>query len=73
MTKSEVWEMPPSGLLPPKKAAVYLAVSVRALEEWRRKGAGPEFIRAGRGIRYRLADLDAWIAQQKKLAQIRAA
>lgn len=65
--------IPASGLLPPKQAARLLSVSIRTLEEWRKKGYGPEFIRAGRSIRYRLADVEAWIERQKKIAQIRAA
>ena len=46
--------------LRPKAAAAHLGVSVRCLEEWRRKGVGPKWQRGwGRAILYRLADLDA--------------
>lgn len=42
-------------------AAPYIAHSVAALRQWRRLGKGPAFIRAGRSIRYRIQDLDAWL------------
>jgi predicted DNA-binding transcriptional regulator AlpA len=43
-------------------AARYVGVSPAALRFWRAKGRGPLFFRAGdRLIRYRRADLDAWI------------
>jgi excisionase family DNA binding protein len=60
--------IPASGLMPPKIAAQYLGYSVRALEEWRRKGTGPEFLRVRRSIRYRRADVDAWLERQKRSA-----
>lgn len=60
--------IPASGLMPPKIAAQYLGYSVRALEEWRRKGTGPRFIRTGRGIRYRLAEVEAWLERQSRAA-----
>lgn len=52
--------IPESGLMPPKTAAVYLGVSVRCLEDWRRKGYGPAFIHLGRHVRYRRSDVDDW-------------
>ncbi|TVR44925.1 MAG: DNA-binding protein [Planctomycetota bacterium] len=29
---------------------------------WRNRGQGPRFIRLGRAVRYRLADIEAWLA-----------
>jgi hypothetical protein len=48
-------------LLTEKVAARLLAVSNRTLQTWRCKGIGPAFVRAGRAVRYRQTDLDAWI------------
>ena len=44
------------------EAALYLGCSPAALRAWRRSGSGPQFFRAGRLIRYRVQDLDKWIA-----------
>lgn len=46
----------------PIQAAKYLGISEGALRLWRAEGKGPRFFRAGdKLIRYRRADLDAWI------------
>ena len=42
-------------------AAHYIGYSPAALRVWRRENRGPSFIRAGRSIRYRVADLEAWM------------
>ena len=60
----------PPKLLKACDAAAYLAVSVATLRSWRltrRRGSttGPVFIRFGRAIRYRVADLDAWVEQHR--------
>lgn len=49
------------GLLTEPQAADFLNLSVRTLQAWRIKLAGPDFVRAGRAIRYRRSDLVAWI------------
>ena len=54
-----------SSLLDTRAAAEYLALSPRTLEKWRSVGTGPAFCRLGggvRGVRYRVADLDAFVA-----------
>lgn len=51
--------------LTPKEASRYLGISEAALRLWRGAGAGPAYFRAGeRLIRYRRADLDAWIERR---------
>ncbi len=46
----------------PPKAARYLGVSDAVLRLWRAQGKGPRYYKAGEKlIRYRRADLDAWI------------
>jgi excisionase family DNA binding protein len=49
-------------LLSQRQAAEYLCLSERTLERWRVQGSGPRFVRCGRCVRYREADLEAWIA-----------
>jgi Helix-turn-helix domain len=51
-------------LLTEVQAADYLKLSMRTLQAWRVKGTGPQFVRAGRAIRYRRQDLLVWIKNQ---------
>ena len=44
-------------LLTEKEAAQFLGVSVRTLQNWRRKGIGPKWYKVGRLVRYARADL----------------
>ncbi|WP_246661613.1 helix-turn-helix domain-containing protein [Tardiphaga sp. vice304] len=48
-------------LLMEATAAKRLKVSPRTLQNWRIKGVGPSYIRAGRMIRYRSKDLTIWL------------
>jgi excisionase family DNA binding protein len=48
-------------LLTPDEAADYLQLSPRLLQQWRYVGRGPRFVKAGHAVRYRRADLDAWL------------
>ena len=48
-------------LLNEDEAAALLRISVRTLQAWRLKVAGPAFVRVGRAIRYRRGDIKAWI------------
>ena len=52
-------------LLTQRQASEMLALSERTIERLRVSGLGPKFIRCGgRSIRYRQADLEAWIASR---------
>lgn len=51
----------PDALVTEIDAADFLRLSVRTLQAWRHQRHGPAFVRAGRAIRYRRADLIAWI------------
>jgi hypothetical protein len=53
----------PDVLLCEVQAARALSLSSRTLQSWRLRGVGPAFVRAGRAIRYRRADLDRWISE----------
>lgn len=55
-----------NALLTEVQAAQFLCLSVRTLQSWRRTRQGPSYIQAGRAIRYRRADLDAWIFSNRK-------
>ena len=46
--------------LEPKAAAAYLNVSVRCLEEWRKRGTGPKWRKVGKRVFYSVSDLDAY-------------
>lgn len=43
-------------------AATFLNLSVRTLQNWRVFGRGPSFVKIGRRVQYRFADLEAYIA-----------
>jgi len=51
-------------LLTQRDAATLLHLSERTLERLRVSGLGPKFARLGKSVRYRLADLETWIASQ---------
>jgi predicted DNA-binding transcriptional regulator AlpA len=53
-------------LLTQRDAATLLALSVRTLERLRVSGFGPRFMKAGKAVRYREADLEAWVAAQSR-------
>jgi predicted DNA-binding transcriptional regulator AlpA len=44
-----------------KEAARRLGCTVSALALWRRQRRGPTYVRLGRLVRYREADLDTWV------------
>ena len=43
------------------QAADYLGLKRTTLEAWRCRGGGPQFVKLGRLVKYRRADLDAFI------------
>jgi len=48
-------------ILNEKEAAAWLRLSPRTCQRMRVCGGGPRFLRLRGSIRYRLADLEAWI------------
>jgi hypothetical protein len=46
-----------------RNAAMYTGMSAFYLRSARCRGVGPEFLRLGRSIRYRVSDLDEWLAE----------
>ena len=56
-------DIQPAQLVNEREAASILCYSVRALQNWRHRGGGPDFIKvSSRSVRYRRADLEKWIA-----------
>jgi hypothetical protein len=50
-------------LMTQAEVARFLHVSVSTVRVWRCRLQGPVFIRVGRHVRYREADLHAWVAE----------
>ncbi len=49
-------------LIDEREAASFLGYSERALQNWRVRGGGPDFVKiSGRSIRYRRREMIAWI------------
>ena len=46
--------------LTPAELSDRLGVPAETLKRWRRTGGGPVFMHAGRHVRYRLTDVEAW-------------
>jgi hypothetical protein len=44
------------------EAGAFLGISPHSLRDWRGRGVGPHFIKAGRRVVYRRADLEAYQA-----------
>lgn len=55
----------PQPLAAPAEVAAYLGRSVQALAQMRHHGTGPAYLKTGRLIRYRWADVDAWLEQTR--------
>jgi excisionase family DNA binding protein len=49
----------------PREAAELLRTSTSTLAKRRLYGEGPKFCRIGRAVRYRKADLDAYMARRR--------
>lgn len=65
MTNQTIINPDPCSLVDEREAASILCYSVRALQNWRHRGGGPDFVRvSSRSIRYRRSDLAAWIEQR---------
>ena len=55
----------PTILLDERAAAAALGMTPRAMQEWRRSGGGPQYVRiSSRCIRYRPEDLREWAAER---------
>jgi predicted site-specific integrase-resolvase len=57
--------------LTPDQVAERYQVSLDTLKEWRYRRRGPEFLRIGKRVRYREADLLRWEREQEVAARAR--
>ena len=46
--------------------AEFLTNKPNTIEGWRIKGMGPKYLKIGRLVRYRLADVEEWIESQTR-------
>ena len=54
-------------LLTEKEAAALICYSQRALQNWRVRGGGPEYVKvSSRSIRYQKRDVLKWIEERKR-------
>jgi predicted DNA-binding transcriptional regulator AlpA len=54
----------PQRLLNEHEVSTSCSISVLTLRKWRSQKRGPQFVKIGALVRYRPADIDAWIAAQ---------
>jgi predicted DNA-binding transcriptional regulator AlpA len=47
------------------EAAAFLGVSPDTLPRWRWSGIGPSYLKIGRSVKYRLSDLEAYLAGRR--------
>jgi excisionase family DNA binding protein len=45
-----------------RQLADYLGVTPQALSQMAHRGSGPKYLRIGRSVRYRRADVEAWLS-----------
>ncbi|MBH0121594.1 helix-turn-helix domain-containing protein [Rhodococcus sp. CX] len=50
-----------TALLNTAQAAAYTGFALHTMRVWRSRGIGPDYVKLGRAVRYRISDLDAWI------------
>ncbi len=50
-----------SRLLTTPEVAQYLGIPVATLYQWRTRGIAPRAVRVGKYLRFRRADVDAWV------------
>lgn len=53
-------------LLTSAEVSAYLQIPVATLHNWAYLGRGPKFFHVGRYRRYRRADLEAWLADERR-------
>jgi predicted DNA-binding transcriptional regulator AlpA len=50
-----------SSTLTPREAAEAVGLSPETLKVYRYRGTGPKFLKVGKHVRYRIADLQGWL------------
>ena len=59
-------DLPTIDVLTVREAADYIKMSESFLNRRRCDGGGPNYHKMGRAVRYRIADLDAWLASMRR-------
>ncbi len=59
-------------LIDEKEVAEFLGVSRYSLQAWRVRGFGPTFVSVGRLVRYRRADVVAWLDSRTRASTSQA-
>ena len=52
-------------MLTRREAADFLGMAEQTLAQWTWRGEGPPVYRYSRRVRYRLSDLNAWVAEHR--------
>ena len=58
----------PETMLTTAEAAEYCGLSRRTLEKRRGSGGGPRYLKLGRLVKYRVRDLEEWIARSVRVS-----
>lgn len=66
-------EIIPFRMLRARAVAEMLGVSESWLEQIRLKGGGPPYFKFGKSVRYRIEDVEAWVAAQRRVSTSEAA
>jgi predicted DNA-binding transcriptional regulator AlpA len=53
----------PESVLDPPGLAAFLGVPLKTIYQWNSEGTGPRRSRIGRHVRYRMADVVAWLGE----------
>ena len=53
-----------NSIMTTQELAQYLGVSVSLLNSYRSEGIGPVYLKLGRLVRYRLADVEKWLSEK---------
>ena len=56
-------------LLTTKELAKYLGIGESTLLQYRFDGTGPSYIKLGHLVRYRISDVEAWLAKRTEQAE----
>ena len=56
----------PNQLLTEKETASLICYTQRALQNWRLRGGGPEYVKIGRSVRYQRRDVMKFIEDRKR-------
>ncbi|MDR0967508.1 MAG: helix-turn-helix domain-containing protein [Rickettsiales bacterium] len=65
-----MYESLPPKLLSVRALADYLGVSKTTINQYRADGTGPAYLKIGLLIRYRIADVEAWLDTLKNTSEL---